>query len=274
MAIPDIEGIRRQHTQKRSLKKKRGLSDGVASALVIIVVIALWQILSAFSQGRFFVSPLETGVAFVRLVNDGYVGTPLSEHFFASLIRAALGYSIAVVLGIPIGLWMGMSRFANITFGSVFAVLRPIPTIAFIPLIILWLGIGEVSKVFLIAMTTLIFFVLSVSAGVASVPHGLRRAALNLGATKTQLFFGVILPGSLPSIMAGLRMGVAIAWSILVAAELIAAQEGLGYMILDASQFLRIDVVYVGIAIIGAVGLLADTSLRVLGQWIVHWEGK
>jgi len=206
-------------------------------------------------------------------MDKGYGGASLWDQVYASVFRTLIGYFLAVLIGTPLGIWMGISKFAHRIFSPLFSIMRPVPTIALIPLIILWLGIGETSKIVIIFFTTLIFYVVAVAGGVANIPSDYKNVAQNYGASRTQTFFSVLLPGSLPAIVSGLRIALGIAWSILVAAELIAAQKGIGFMILDAAQFLRIPAVYVGIVIIGAIGYVSDALLQWAGEKIVHWEG-
>src|SRR3546814_6249213 len=159
-------------------------------------------------------------------------------------------------------------------FYLLLTLLRPIPTIAFIPLVILWFGIGEASKVIVIAVSAFLFIALNTYEGVLQIPQGFKRVALNLGANSFQMFYRVILPGTAPAIMTGLKLGLAISWAVVVAAELIAAQEGLGYLIADAATFFRLTAVYIGVILIGIVGFTLETILTRLERRDVPWNGK
>ena len=210
----------------------------------------------------------------ISLLQDGYGGVSFSTHIFASLLRTLSGYLLAIVVAIPVGLWMGMNKYVSNVLNPVFALIRPIPAIAFLPLFIMWFGIGEMARVLLIFLSAFLYIVLNTYSGVKTVPAGLIQAGQNLGANKFQLIRTVIFPATIPSIMIGLKTGLAISWAIVVAAELMAAQEGLGFMISDASTFFRLPVVYVGIVLIGVIGLLLENVIAIIEKKSCHWAGK
>ena len=246
------------------------------SCVSLAAWILLWSAVTAFDlvDTKFLTSPWMIVQEFWRLLDGGYAGSTLYTHFLASLYRTLFGFSLAIVAAVPMGLVMGMNRFAYMVFNPVFALLRPIPTIAFIPLVILWFGIGETSKILVIFGSAFLFIVLSTYQGVLQIPAGYRRVAENLGASSRQMFWCVILPGAAPSIMTGIKIGLAISWAVVVAAELIAAQEGLGYLIMDAATFFRIPVVYIGVLLIGIVGFALEATLAYVEQRVVHWRGR
>lgn len=169
---------------------------------------------------------------------------------------------------------MGLNPYVRAVLSPLFNLLRPVPAIALIPVMVLWFGIGETSKIFVIFLASFLYVVLNTSSGVATIPEGLIRAAINLGANRAQLFRFVIFPAAMPSIMAGLKTGLAVSWAVVVAAELIAAQKGLGYMIEDAATFYRITDVYVGVILIGVIGLFMGMSLEAIERRAMHWAGK
>jgi NitT/TauT family transport system permease protein len=223
---------------------------------------------------KFLASPVGIAEEFVTLLRTGYAGTPLWAHFTASLGRTLTGYILSAVIAIPIGLWMGLNPYVRAVLSPLFNLLRPVPAIALIPVMVLWFGIGETSKIFVIFLASFLYVVLNTSSGVATIPEGLIRAAINLGANRMQLFRFVIFPAAMPSIMAGLKTGLAVSWAVVVAAELIAAQKGLGYMIEDAATFYRINDVYVGVILIGVIGLFMGMSLEAIERRVMHWAGK
>jgi ABC-type nitrate/sulfonate/bicarbonate transport system permease component len=223
---------------------------------------------------KFLSSPFGIAAAFFALLHTGYEGTPLWQEFLASLGRTMIGFVLSAVFAIPLGLWMGLNPYVGATLSPLFNLLRPVPAIALIPVMVLWFGIGETSKIIVIFLASFLYVVLNTQAGVATIPQGLIRAAINLGANRAQLFRYVIFPASLPSIMTGLRTGLAVSWAVVVAAELIAAQKGLGYMIEDAATFYRITDVYVGVILIGVIGLFMNSSLEAIERRALHWAGK
>lgn len=247
------------------------------SVLCVILLFAAWyigtEVLHAISP-KFLPSPLQLAREFAALWKEGYSGTPLWDHVLTSLLRMLTGFVVSVLVAVPLGLLMGSSARVRAFLNPVFNSLRPVPSIALIPLMVLWFGIGETAKVFVIFLASFLFVVLNTSAGVATVPRGLIRAAVNLGATRLQLFWRVIFPASLPAIMTGLKTGLAVSWAVVVAAELLGAQKGLGYMIEDAATFYRISAVYVGVILIGGIGLAMTTTLNWIEHRLIHWAGK
>ena len=150
----------------------------------------------------------------------------------------------------------------------------PLPPLAYLPLMIIWLGIGETSKVTLLTLAMFAPVCLSAQAGVRGLPAERVNAALALGGTRWQVFRTVVLPSALPEILTGLRIAIGVGWSTLVAAELIAATRGIGYMIMSAAQFLATDVVFVGIGVIAAFAFLFSLGMRLLERWLVPWKGR
>ena len=248
----------------------------LVSVASVVVLLGVWYLVTEtrLVDRRFLVHPVDLVNQLGVLLTRGYMNTPLYVHFFASLSRTLTGYVLATLVAIPLGLVMGMNPFVRAAFAPLFAVLRPIPSIAYIPLVILWLGIGEPSKVLVIFLASFLYIVLNTTAGVATVSEGLKRAAANLGASPYQMFRYVIFPAALPSIFTGLKTGLAVSWAVVVAAELIAAQQGLGYMIMDAATFFRIPDVWIGVLLIGLIGLALATILDVVERRVVHWAGK
>jgi taurine transport system permease protein len=169
---------------------------------------------------------------------------------------------------------MGMSRIFRGIFDPPIEFYRPIPPLAYLPLIIIWFGIGETSKVLLIYLACFAPMALSTRAGVRSVSIEQIHAAYSLGATHFQVIRYVVLRAALPEILTGMRIGIGFGWTTLVAAEMVAAAAGLGYMILNASEFLVTDVVVMGIIVIGVIALLSDLLMRAIERRLVPWKGK
>jgi ABC-type nitrate/sulfonate/bicarbonate transport system permease component len=261
-------------SKKTFLKKRKWKPERIVGILSPICLILIWWIISLAVGEKYLVAPTTIISTMVLLFTDGYVGTSLSTHIVSSLIRTVSGYLLAVVLAIPVGLLMGMNKYVSAILSPIFSAIRPIPAIAFLPLFIMWFGIGETARVSLIFMSAFLYIVLNTYSGVKTVPNGLVQAALNLGANKFQLIWRVIFPATIPSIMTGLKTGLAISWAIVVSAELMAAQEGLGYMIMDASTFFRLPVVYVGIILIGIIGLILENIISIIEKKSCHWAGK
>jgi ABC-type nitrate/sulfonate/bicarbonate transport system permease component len=251
-------------------------SYAALSWLTGLLLLVLWTVATNFGwvSAATLPSP-QTMVATLKIfVMEGYAGKTALAHVMTSVARTFVGLISAIALGIPTGLLIGYYPAANAILGPIFAFLRPVPPIAFIPLVILYFGIGEFPKILLIAAAAFWYVVLNTANGVRSVPLDLIRAALNLGVRQHQLVFRVILPAALPHVMAGIRTATALSWAILVAAELVAAQVGLGYMIMDAATFFRISFVYLGIILIGVIGLLLEIMTKNLERRMLHWLGR
>jgi NitT/TauT family transport system permease protein len=219
-------------------------------------------------------SPTALFDEFMVVSRSGYAGTTLLDDILASFFRMVLGFTLSAAVAIPIGIAMGMSGKVRGLLAPIFNGLRPVPSIGLIPLMVLWFGIGQTSKIAVIFLASFLFVVLNTAEGVRSVPVGLMRAAANLGAGRIQMFWRVVLPASLPSIFTGLKTGLAVSWAVVVAAELLGAQRGLGFMIEDAATFYRIKVVYIGLILIGLIGISMTAAINLLEKRIVHWVGK
>jgi taurine transport system permease protein len=245
----------------------------LATAAAIIFV---WWITTRLSlvPRLFLPSPYEVINQFVIAWNDGYAGASLFEHVSASLFRITVAAAIAISLAIPLGLLMGLNRWAKGIFDAPIEFYWPLPPLAYLPLMIIWLGIGETSKVTLLVLAMFAPICLSAQAGVRSLPIERVNAARSLGASRLQLFASIVFPTALPEILTGVRIAFGVGWSTLVAAELIASNRGIGYMIMSASQFLATDVVFVGIAIIAACAFTFGAAVRLLERVLVPWKGK
>ena len=211
---------------------------------------------------------------FVGLVVEGYRNVSLWEHIWTSVKRVLLGVFFGALVGIPLGFAMGLNSVARGLLDPVVEFIRPIPPLALIPLVILWLGIDEVAKTFLLFLAALFIMLIAARSGVNSVRISKVHAAYSLGASRIQVLHHVILPNALPEIFTGLRTSMGVCWGTLVAAELVAADRGVGSMMMIAKNFLQTDVVVIGIIIIGAIGFAIEMLMRVLEAWLIPWKGK
>ena len=211
---------------------------------------------------------------FVSLVVEGYRNVSLGEHVWTSVRRVLLGVLFGAVVGIPLGFAMGLNSVARGLLDPIVEFIRPIPPLALIPLVILWLGIDETAKTFLLFLAALFIMLIAARAGVSSVRISKVHAAYSLGASRSQVLRHVILPNALPEIFTGLRTSMGVCWGTLVAAELVAADQGVGSMMMVAKNFLQTDVVVIGIIIIGAIGFAIEMLMRVLEAWLIPWKGK
>lgn len=248
----------------------------LVSGLTWLAFLILWEVSATYRWINPAILPAPSSLFHTAadLFRNGYAGTSIWTHIAASLGRSLAGLFIGILIGTPVGLVVGLNRVVAAILSPLFSFLRPIPPIAFIPLFIMFFGIGETPKIALISMASFLYMVLNTVNGVRSVSLDLKRAGQVLGASQFQMLFRVVLPATLPFVMNGIKTSTALCWAIMVAAELVAAQSGLGYMIMDAANIFAIPVVYVGIALIGVIGLLFEVVTSRIERRVLHWQGK
>lgn len=253
------------------------LSQHIAISVVSVAVFfLLWQTAAT----RQWVDPLllpsltDIGLTARELLEDGYRQVPLWQHIAVSLARALSAFALAIAIGIPLGLLMGLSDTLAAILNPFVQFLRPLPKIALIPLAVVWLGIGESSKFFLIFIATFLSVVVGASAAVERIGRSCIRVAQTLGATRRQIFMRVVLPDALPDLFTTVRLSIGIGWTSLIAAEMVAASSGLGWMVVNASAYLRTDIVMLGILLLGGIGYLLDLLILGLQRVVVPWAGK
>ena len=210
----------------------------------------------------------------VDISRDGYRNSTLLEHLSYSLFRVVVGFLLGAIVGIPLGYAMGLSNWFRGWFDPIVEFMRPVPPLALIPLVIIWAGIGEVGKIILLFLAALWIMAIAARSGVSGVRISKVHAAYSLGASKWQIMRHVIIPNSLPEIFTGARVAMGVCWGTVVAAELVAAEKGVGMMIMVASKFQSTDIVMMGIILIGIIGFSIDMLVRWLERWLVPWKGK
>jgi ABC-type nitrate/sulfonate/bicarbonate transport system permease component len=272
----DLQETPKAPPTARSSGGEKQIPDVAYSVGAVVLLLIVWYAVShsSFIKPGYLPTPEELWNTLVDLVKNGYQGKPLYEHIGISLFRTLTGFALGVLLGVPIGLLAGYSRRAGAMISPIMAFIRPIPPIAFIPMAVLYFGLGEVGKIVLIFFVSFNYVQANAQAGAANFPIAYRRASESLGLTKAQTFYRIVLPGALPQIFTGLKVALALSWAVVVAAELVGAQSGLGFMISDAALLFRIPVVYIGVVLIGAIGLILNFSLNLVEHKIVHWKGR
>lgn len=230
------------------------------SIISFTVVLIVWEVVSRLAgwSAQVFPGPSTVAAGAIELISSG----KLLQDSVASLFRVTIGFDLAVIIGVPFGIVLGRMTRLSRFISPLVQFLRPISPLAWIPLAMLWFGIGEQPAVFLIFLSS--FFPM-ITATVIAV-HGIKpvyfQVAANFGFTRREVLFKVIIPAILPDIVTALRMTIGIAWLVVVAAEMIAVQSGLGYLILDSRNALRMDYVMVGMIAIGIIGLMLDYLMR------------
>jgi taurine transport system permease protein len=209
-----------------------------------------------------------------EIATGEYRGSSLWRHLGYSLFRVIAGFVFGAIIGIPLGYAMGLSNWFRGWFEPIVEFMRPVPPLALIPLVIIWFGIGETGKIILLFLASLWIMAISARAGVSGVNITKVHAAYSLGASKIQILRHVIVPNSLPEIFTGARVAMGVCWGTVVAAELVAASEGAGMMIMVASKFQLTDIVLMGIILIGVIGFGIDVLMRRAERWLVPWKGR
>ena len=252
------------------------LSLPALSIVSVAVMVLAWWILSVTGLVRadLLPSPAAVVAALIDVVTHGYRGTTLWENVAATLGRLLGGFGTAAIAGVPLGLWMGSNRIASAALDWIIQFMRPLPPLSYMILLILWLGTGDLSKSALLFLTAFPIIVSAAAAGVRGVKRQRVQAALALGASHAAVFRHVILPSAAPMVLTGLRIALAAAFSTVVAAELLAANDGLGWMVISASNFLRNDIVILCILLLGFLGIGLASLLRLADQHFIHWRGR
>jgi NitT/TauT family transport system permease protein len=275
-----IEQLEKKQSRKIAKTKKRSLFWKIRGdipqsiyylmvALSITVPILGWSILtySGFVEPMFLPTPTAVLERYFNLLTSG----ELISDALTSISRVGWGFLISAVISIPLGLLIGSFKSMEGLFEPIVGLLRYMPAAAFIPLIILWIGLGEPSKVAIIFLGSFFYNILMVADAVKFIPIDYLKAAYTLGASQRNVFFNVIFPATLPNIIDTLRINIAGAWNFVVVAELVASNSGLGYRIMTAQRFLRTDEIFVGIITIGLIGLAIDFLFKLIFRLVVPW---
>lgn len=246
------------------------------SLLSVLSILALWFAVTLLNiiPELFLPSPIAVWQKFVEVSQQGFMKATLWQHLAESISRVLSALVAAILIGVPVGLWMGLNQWVRAWLDPLVELLRPIPPLAYLPLLVIWFGIGETTKILLIFFSILAPIIISTTHGVISHQQNRERAARSLGATRLQVLKYVILPTALPHILTGIRIGLGVGWSTLVAAELVAADRGIGFMVQSAAQFLITDTVILGIIVIAVVAVSFEIFLRWLQNQLAPWYGQ
>jgi len=253
--------------------------EGASGTISVVTVVGLFVVWFAITnlgliKPLFLPSPQAVFQQFHEYLTGAANDKPLWQHLLASVLRVSVAFWLAFLTAVPVGIAMGMSRVMRGIFDPPIEFYRPLPPLAYLPLIIIWFGIDETPKVLLIYLACFAPLALAARSGMKSAAQEQINAAYSMGANYRQVILHVILPSALPEILVGMRIAIGFGWTTLVAAEMVAANVGLGQMVLNASNFLRTDIVIMGIVVIGVIAYLFDLLMRWVERRLVPWKGR
>ncbi len=253
--------------------------EGASGAISVITVVGLfvvWFLITNLGliKPLFLPSPQAVFQQFYEYLTGTANDKPLWEHLLSSVLRVSVAFWLAFLTAVPVGIGMGMSRVVRGIFDPPIEFYRPLPPLAYLPLIIIWFGIDETPKVLLIYLACFAPLALAARSGMTSAAQEQINAAYSMGASYRQIILHVILPSAMPEILVGMRIAIGFGWTTLVAAEMVAANVGLGQMVLNASNFLRTDIVIMGIIVIGVIAYVFDLLMRWVERRLVPWKGR
>ncbi|MBN2625155.1 MAG: ABC transporter permease [Spirochaetales bacterium] len=255
---------------------KRRRTELILSASSVLGIFLIWYIIAEMGifPEYFIPRPQSVWRAFTEIATTGYRGGTLLEHLGDSLFRVITGFLLACLVAVPLGLLMGSNWKVKAFFDPLIEFYRPLPPLAYYTILVIWLGIGNESKITLLFLAAFPPLSINTMSAVATVPKERIQTAQSLGAGKWRIFTGVILPSCLPGIFTGMRVSIGFTYTTLVSSEIVAATSGIGWMVLDAGKFLRGDVMFMGILVMGITGILLDRIIRIAEMILVPWKGK
>ena len=250
--------------------------EWLLTAATLTSLLLAWYVVARFGlvSDLFVPQPAAVWAAFTDILLDGYRGATLLRHLGDSLYRVVVGFLLAVVTAVPLGLAIGYSSKVQAVFDPIIEFYRPLPPLAYYTLLVIWLGIENESKIALLYLAAFPPLSVSAMAGVRGVASERIQGAQSLGASRWQVFRYVIFPSCLPDIFTGMRVSIGFTYTTLVAAEMVAATSGIGWMVLDASKFLRSDVIFMGNIVMGLTGIGLDRLIRTAEGRVVPWKGR
>ncbi|MGL4439395.1 MAG: ABC transporter permease [Bosea sp. (in: a-proteobacteria)] len=250
----------------------RRTSIGIVTVLALVAIWFMLTTVTGLVSGGRFPSPAEFWLSFRQITGRGYAGGDLLQHALHSLKLVVMGFTVAIATGVPLGLWMGWSRRVEAAINPVFLVIRPIPPLAWIPLAILWLGLGDAAKIMVIWFSAFVPSVINSFTGVRNIDRPILEAARMLGTPRWRMVTEVIAPAAAPMIFTGLRLSLQASWTTLVAAELVGALVGVGFVLNMAQQDLYPGMILVGMITVGILGWGTTKLLAMAEQRALAWN--
>jgi len=256
------------------LREYRPSTEHLITFFTLFIIFLVWyEITRRQIVPKIFIpSPYDVWNGFAETLTEGYHGKSLVFHVIVSLGRVLAGWLVACFLAIPLGLAMGLSTKVRAVFDYLIEFYRPLPPLAYYTLLVLWFGIGELSKFMLLFLAAIPPLTIGASEGVKEVSPSVIQAARSLGANSRQVFFKIIFPATMPAIITSMRISLGFTYTVLVAAEIVAATEGMGWMVWDASKFLRSAIIFVGIITMGITGIGLDSIIRLVANRLLRWK--
>lgn len=245
----------------------------MVSVGAVIALLIVWEVGSIFEWfNPKFIPPISTvWAAFTDVLKNDYNSYSLGAHLWASMRRLLIAIAVAFLIAVPLGLLAGSNKVVHAILDPFIEFYRALPPLAYYTLLVLWFGIGDMSKITLLTLNAFAPIFISTVFSVEQIPQDRINGARSLGSNGIDLFYHVIFPSCLPQILTGLRTAVGVAYATMVAAEMVAAVSGIGWLVLDASKYVRYDIVYFGIIIMGAIAILIDALIRMIIRRVTPW---
>lgn len=261
---------------KNELFKRYLNVETTISILTFVLIVLTWFFVTKFElvSEVFIPSPAKVLSSFTDTLFSGYKGYTLMKHLGDSMFRLLTAFGIALITAIPLGLASGYNSKVRAVFDPIVGFYQSLPPLAYYTILVIWLGIGDISKITLLYLAAFAPLFIASMSGVKSVKDDYVNGAYTLGANKSQVFRYVIFPACLPYIFTGIRTAMATSYGTLVAAEMVAAVTGIGWMVFDASRFMRSDIIFMGIIVMGITSIIIDRTIRLIEYTVVPWKGN
>ena len=255
---------------------RKTATEKILSWGTAVSILLLWLIVSEFGliDQNLVPTPQAVFAAFIEIMENGYKNFTLLEHLGESMKRLVIAFVLSCVTAVPLGIASGYNSRIRAIFEPIIEFYRPLPPLAYYTLLVLWMGIENESKISLLYLACFAPAYISCVSAVIKIREDYINSAFTVGASRLQVIVHVIFPACLPDIFTGLRTSLGVAYTTLVSAEMVAANSGIGWMVLDASRYLRSDIIFLGIIVMGITGILLDRGIQRIERRVVPWKGK